>query len=58
MPETPTHYKVTVNNAFIAANELFLPGRNYRVKKEVYDGVTSDGKQFKDLCATAEPFVK
>ncbi len=47
-----TVYEITVKEAFIAWNELFEPGKTYRVSERVFNSQVN-GKAFKDLCATS-----
>ncbi len=54
MPDEPTHYRVTVKQAFVAWSCTFFPGQTYTVKKRVFDSMVDD-TLFKDLCATFEP---
>lgn len=55
--KTPTHYRVTPKELFIAFDEVFQPGRTYTVKAKVYEALV-DGKAFKERCQKAEPLIK
>jgi hypothetical protein len=48
------YYQVRVNAVFTAANMMFQPGVDYTVNPEIYNGKLDDGRNFKDLCATAQ----
>jgi hypothetical protein len=49
------YYKVTVYTPFWARTVEFLPNHEYKVKPEIYQGQTDDGRKFADLCVKAEP---
>jgi hypothetical protein len=51
-----THYKFKVKAPFTAANVNFVPGREYTVTAEIFNGPTSDGKSFASLCTDVRPF--
>jgi hypothetical protein len=48
-------YDITVVNIFTAANVQFMPGHQYTVSDEIYNGKTDDGRDFKAMCNTAQP---
>lgn len=47
-------WKVQVNSVFFYANEMFYPGVQYHVTDALYNGKIADGRNFADLCATAQ----
>jgi len=62
----PQYVKVTMKAVFVAYNEVYRPGVDYiLVSTDIYNSTLPDdvqpqslkGVAFKDLCATAEPFV-
>lgn len=57
MADNPTHYRITVKDIVITANEFFRPGDRYTVTAAIYNSEVN-GKPFKDACATAQPLVK
>lgn len=50
----PGYYRVQVKAIFDVYNEHFQPGQIYWVSAEHYNGQLPDGRNFKDLCATAD----
>lgn len=50
----PGYYRVTVKAFFMAHNEYFQPGTTYWVTPDMYNGQIPDGRNFKDLCVSAE----
>lgn len=52
------YYSVRPNQVFTANDVIFYPGRGeYLVAEEVYNGKTTDGQNFKDLCEPNAPTV-
>lgn len=51
-------YKVRVDRPFVAANTVFMPGRDYRVSARVYDSTLEGGGAFKERCLSSMPIMR
>lgn len=52
------YYSVKPIHVFTMNDVVFYPGRgDYLVAEEVYNGQTTDGQNFKDLCEPNAPTV-
>lgn len=58
MANGPTHYEIKPKTVFFAADVMFRPDRTYLVKRDVYEGLSPDGKPFKDKCENAKAVTK
>jgi hypothetical protein len=47
-------YQIRPTLPFFAASEMFVPGREYRISEDLYNGKTADGQNVKDLCEAAQ----
>jgi hypothetical protein len=48
-------YRIKPEQVFQAADVIFFPGQEYMVSEDLYNGKTSDNRDFKDVCGTAIP---
>jgi hypothetical protein len=46
-------YRIKPSSIFFASNFMFVPATEYVVSEDVYNGLTADGKNVKDLCSSA-----
>jgi len=53
MPTSQDYFRVKVNGVFLVGNDTFYPNVEYLVTNETYQGKTADGRDFKDMCASA-----